>query len=152
MVGGWALSGIFNFEGGQYFSPYYSTSPGNLNSPIYDRPDLVGDPHVAHPNRNLWYNPAAYATPAQYTFGDAGRNSLLGPGFGEVDLSLTKSFAITERARLDLKCDVFNALNRVNLANPTCPGAAFVDFADAGQICSIVDFRRRMQLGAHVTF
>ena len=34
---------------------------------------------------------------AQYTFGNAGRNSLLGPGYGEVDLSLTKSFAITER-------------------------------------------------------
>jgi hypothetical protein len=76
----------------------------------------------------------------------------LGPGYGEVDLSLTKSFAITERAHLDFKWDVFNALNRVNLANPTCAGAAFVDISDAGQICSIVDFRRRMQLGVHLTF
>jgi outer membrane receptor protein involved in Fe transport len=152
VVGGWALSGIFNFESGMYFTPYYLNSPAVLNSPIYDRPNLVGDPHVSHPNRNEWYNPAAYADPAQYTFGDAGRNSLLGPGYGEVDLSLTKSFAITEKTHVDLKWDVFNALNRVNLANPTCPGAAFVDIGDAGQICSIVDFRRRMQLGAHLTF
>src|SRR3984957_19508284 len=152
VVGGWALSGIFNFESGMPFTPYYSTSPSILNSPIYDRPNLVGDPNVAHPNRNEWYNPHAYATPALYTFGDAGRNSLMGPGFGEVDLSLTKSFAITERAHLDLKWDVFNALNRVNLAQPTGDGAAFVDVSNAGQITSIVDFRRRMQLGVHLVF
>jgi outer membrane receptor protein involved in Fe transport len=152
VVGGWSLSGIFNFEGGQYFTPYYLNSPTVLNSPIYDRPNLVGNPHVSHPNRNQWYNPAAYGQPDQYTFGNAGRNSILGPGFGEVDLALTKSFAITERTRLDLKWEVFNALNRVNLANPTCSGAAFVDIGNAGQICSIVDFRRRMQLGAHLTF
>ncbi len=88
----------------------------------------------------------------RYTFGDAGRNSLMGPGFGEVDLSLTKAFAITERTRLDFKWDVFNALNRENLASPTCAGAAFVDIGDAGQICGIVDFRRRMQVGVHLTF
>jgi outer membrane receptor protein involved in Fe transport len=152
VVGGWALSGVFNFESGLPFTPYYVNSPTILNSPIYDRPNLIGNPHVAHPNRNEWYNPAAYADPAQYTFGDAGRNSLMGPGYGEVDLSLTKSFVITERTHLDLKWDVFNALNRVNLAQPTGDGAAFVDVGNAGQITSIVDFRRRMQLGLHLTF
>jgi outer membrane receptor protein involved in Fe transport len=152
VVGGWALSGVFNFESGLPFTPYYVNSPTVLNSPIYDRPDQIGNPHEAHPNRNLWYNPAAYADPAAYTFGDAGRNSLMGPGYGEVDLSLTKAFAITEKTHLDLKWDVFNALNRVNLAQPTGDGAAFVDVGNAGQITSIVDFRRRMQLGVHLTF
>jgi outer membrane receptor protein involved in Fe transport len=147
-VGGWALSGILNFESGMPFTPYYSTSPVILNSPITDRPNQIGDPHVSHPNRYEWFNPAAYATPAQYTFGDAGRNSLMGPGYGEVDLSLTKAFVITERAHLDLKWDVFNALNRVNLSQPS----NFVDLGTAGQITSIVDFRRRMQLGLHLVF
>jgi outer membrane receptor protein involved in Fe transport len=152
VIGGWALSGIFNFESGLPFTPYYLNSPTVLNSPIYDRPNQIGDPHVSHPNQNEWYNPAAYADPAQYTFGDAGRNSLMGPGLGLVDLSLTKSFTFTETTHLDLKWDVFNALNRENLGQPTCAGAAFVDIGDAGQICSIVDFRRRMQIGAHLTF
>src|ERR1700691_2336362 len=151
-VGGWMLSGVFNFESGLPFTPYYSTSPTVLNSPIYDRPNLIGNPHVSNPNRYEWYNPAAYGTPAQYTFGDAGRNSLMGPGYGEVDLSLTKSFVITEKTHLDLKWDVFNALNRENLAQPTGDGAAFVDVANAGVITGIVDFRRRMQIGAHLTF
>jgi outer membrane receptor protein involved in Fe transport len=152
IVGGWALSGIFNFESGLPFTPYYLNSPAILNSPIYDRPNQIGDPHVAHPNQNEWYNPAAYAQPALYTFGNAGRNSLLGPGLGLVDLSLTKSLVITEKMHLDLKWDAFNALNRQNLGQPTCAGAAFVDIGDAGQICSIVDFRRRMQIGAKLTF
>jgi outer membrane receptor protein involved in Fe transport len=152
LVGGWALSGVFNLESGLPFTPYYSTSPTVLNSPIYDRPNLIGNPHVSNPNRYEWYNPAAYGTPAQYTFGDAGRNSLMGPGYGEVDLSLTKSFVITEKTHLDLKWDVFNALNRENLAQPTGDGAAFVDVANAGVITGIVDFRRRMQIGAHLTF
>ena len=152
VIGGWTLSGIFNFESGSYFTPYYLNSPTVLNSPIYDRPNLIGNPHVPHPNQNEWYNPAAYADPAQYTFGNAGRNSLLGPGLGLVDLSLTKSLIITERTHLDLKWDAFNALNRLNLGQPTCSGAAFVDIGNAGQICSIVDFRRRMQIGARLTF
>ena len=146
------LSGVFNFESGLPFPPYYSTSPTVLNSPIYDRPNLIGDPNVSHPNRNEWYNPRAYATPAQYTFGDAGYDSLMGPGYGEVDLSLTKAFVITEKTHLDLKWDVFNALNRENLAQPTGDGAAFVDVANAGVITGIVDFRRRMQIGLHLTF
>jgi hypothetical protein len=65
---------------------------------------------------------------------------------------LTKSLVITEKMHLDLKWDAFNALNRQNLGQPTCAGAAFVDIGDAGQICSIVDFRRRMQIGAKLTF
>jgi outer membrane receptor protein involved in Fe transport len=152
VVGGWALSGILNFESGLPFTPYYLNSPTVLNSPIYDRPNQIGDPHVSHPNQNEWYNPAAYTDPAQYTFGDAQRNSLLGPGLGLVDLSLSKSIAITEKTHLDLKWDAFNSINRQNLGQPTCAGAAFVDIADAGQICSIVDFRRRMQIGAKLTF
>jgi hypothetical protein len=166
VVGGWALSGIFNFEGGQYFTPYSINSPGILNSPIYDRPNLIGDPFkagmvAANPTCKAparvktvqsWYNQCAFGQAAQYTFGNAGRNSLLGPGYGEVDLSLTKAFAITETTHIDLKWDVFNALNRVNLTTPTCSGAAFVDYVNAGQICSIVNFRRRMQLGVHLTF
>jgi outer membrane receptor protein involved in Fe transport len=150
IVGGWTLSGIFNFEGGQHFTPYLLNSAG-LNSPEALRPNLIGNPKVSHPNKNEWYNPAAFATPALYTYGNARRNILLGPGYGEVDLSLIKAFVVTERTRLELKWDVFNALNRENLANPQ-GGAAYVDAANAGQILGIVDFRRRMQIGAHLTF
>ena len=162
VVGGWALSGILNFESGLPFTPYNANSPTTLNSPIYDRGNLVGDPFKAGPvaanpgcqdlapvrTVQNWYNTCAFANPAAFTFGDAGRNSLLGPGLGLVDLSLTKAFTITEKAHLDLKLDVFNAFNRENLGQP----GTFYNTANAGAITGIVDFRRRMQIGAHLTF
>lgn len=147
IAGGWILSGIFNFQGGTFFTPYLSNN-ASLNSTITLRPDRIGSGKVAHPNTNEWFNPADFTVPALYTYGDSGRNILLAPGYGEVDLSLAKSFVITERAHLELKWDVFNALNRANLGQPN----PYVDTATAGQITSIVDFRRRMQIGAHFTF
>jgi hypothetical protein len=65
-----------------------------------------------------------------------------------VDLSLIKSIAITERTHLELKWDAFNALNRENLGSPN----STADSSSAGQIFNIVDYRRRMQVGAHLTF
>jgi hypothetical protein len=65
-----------------------------------------------------------------------------------VELSLAKAFRITEGTHLELRWDAFNAFNRTNLANPN----PYVDTATAGQITGIVDFRRRMQIGAHLTF
>ena len=147
IAGGWTLSGIVNFQAGTYFTPYLANTV-SLNSTIRLRPDLVGDPHLSHPNRNQWYNPAAFAVPALYTYGDARRTSLLSPGYSSVDLSLAKTYAFTERTRLELRWDVFNALNKTNLARPNNN----VDSSTAGQITSIQDFKRRMQIGARLSF
>ncbi len=147
IAGGWTISGVINLQSGQWFTPTLANN-ASLNSTITLRPDRIGSGKVSDPNRNQWFNPADFTVPAPYVYGNSGRNILLGPGFGSVDMSLAKSFAITERAHLELKWDVFNALNRTNLANPN----AQVDTATAGQITGIVDFKRRMQIGAHLTF
>jgi hypothetical protein len=79
---------------------------------------------------------------------NSGRSIPAGPGFASADLSLAKDFALTETARLEFRWDVFNAFNRTNLSNPNNN----VDQATAGQITGIQDFKRRMQIGAHITF
>jgi hypothetical protein len=61
---------------------------------------------------------------------------------------LAKTFAISERTKLEFRWDAFNAFNRTNLANPNNN----VDTSTAGQITGIQDFMRRMQIGAHLTF
>jgi len=146
-IGGWILSGIYNFEGGFYFTPTLANS-ASLNSTIGLRPNIIGNPRVSNPNRFEWFNPAAFAVPAPYVYGDSGRNILLGPRFSSADLSLQKTFAIAEKVHLDLKWDTFNTFNHTNLANPN----SSVDTSTAGQITGIVDFRRRMQIGAQLTF
>jgi hypothetical protein len=147
IIGGWSLSGVVNLESGMYFTPLLANN-ASLNSTVALRPDMIGNPQVSTPTRFEWFNPAAYTVPALYTYGNAGRNTLKGPGFYSTDLSLSKAFAISERMHLNLRWDVFNVFNRTNLANPD----SNVDDATAGQITSIVDFKRRMQIGARLEF
>ena len=146
-VGGWQLSGIVNFEAGQYFTPQLSNN-ASLNSTISLRPNRNGSGKVSNPNRHLWFDPAEFSVPAPFTYGNSGNNILPGPRFFSTDLSLGKSIAITERTHLDLRWDTFNALNNTNLAAPN----AYVDTSTAGQITGTVDFPRRMQIGAHLNF
>ena len=147
IAGGWTLSGIFNFEGGLFFTPTLANN-ASLNSTIGLRPNRIRSGQVSNQNRYEWFDPTAFTVPDLYVYGNSGRNIIAGPHFTAADLSLQKAFAFTERVHLDLKWDAFNAFNHPNLANPN----ASVDTSTAGQITSIVDFRRRMQIGAQLTF
>jgi hypothetical protein len=150
----WAFRGITSYYSGLPFSP----SIGNqafLNSPdMTSRPDLTGNPYVANQTANLWFNPLAYGIPPLYTFGNAGRNSFRGPNFLELDWQLAKGFKITERVGIEFRWDVFNAINRQNLALPnnqvdSPAGGLITDI----QVCSTCgNGMRNMQFGAHITF
>jgi len=114
---GWQLSSLWSFHKGQ---------PFNFNAGT-QRPgvDLVGNPFagVSHSfSKSLggepgeqWVNPNAFATPASGP-GNLGRNAFYGPGFGDVDLSVIKNIGITERMKLQLRAEMFNVFNRINLA------------------------------------
>jgi hypothetical protein len=147
LVGGWQLSGIVNFEAGQYFTPQLANN-ASLNSTISLRPNRDGSGKVPNPNRHLWFDPTAFSVPAPFTYGNTANGLLLGPRFFSTDISVSKSIAITERAHLKINWDIFNALNNTNLAAPN----ASVDTSTAGQITGTVDFPRRMQIGAHLNF
>ena len=63
-------------------------------------------------------NPAAFAIPAAYTFGNLGRNTLIGPGFFQMDFGGYKNFRLTERIGMQFRAEIFNITNRVNFGNP----------------------------------
>jgi hypothetical protein len=65
-----------------------------------------------------YFNPAAFAVPPNYTFGNAGYNLLWGPGQQNWDFSLVKSTAIRERLTLQLRMDAFSAFNHPTFGNP----------------------------------
>jgi hypothetical protein len=159
LVGGWNFRGITSVSSGLGFSPSLSnsgklnTSTNNtgLNSDMSTRPDQAGDPLAGiSQNRNMWFNPAAYAPPGVFLFGSAGRNSLRGPNFFEADWSLSKEFQFHERYRLDARWEVFNAINRTNLGLPSTA----VDSSAAGLIQDISPGAnmRNMQFGLHLSF
>ena len=94
IFGGWQFGGIVTITAGFPFSPATSLDTSNTGTFGQLRPDQIGNPNLADPSPARWYNPEAYATPAEFTFGNAGRNSLVGPGTRTADLYMRKEFKI----------------------------------------------------------
>ena len=135
-LGGWQWNGIVTLQSGTPVN-VVSGQDRALAGTGTQRPNLVGDPAVSNPSIAEWFNPAAYALPALGTYGNVGRNTLLGPGTDNVDLSLFREFKIVERLQLQFRAEAFNSLNHPNFANPV----ATTTSANAGRILSAADPR-----------
>jgi Carboxypeptidase regulatory-like domain/TonB-dependent Receptor Plug Domain len=115
-LGGWQFSGIYDFASG---TPLTFVVPGaTLGNGLNARPDLVGNLKLDDPSANLWFNPAALARPADFTFGNSGVGLIDGPGAHILDTSLMKNFYFGEQRYVQFRWELFNALNHVNLENP----------------------------------
>jgi len=127
-LGGWQLSGILSARSGNpvnvTISLPASALPDGLsleNGSVFTRPDYVSGMSLVPTNQSIhnWINPLAFAVPAVGTWGNAGRNLVRGPNFWQTDLSLSKTFLITERVALDFRTDAFNAFNRAQFGDPS---------------------------------
>jgi hypothetical protein len=120
-LGGWQLNTIVSYFGGvpadvftgqnsQYFG--VSATPGNGGF----RPNLVsGQPlYLQTSDKTLYLNPAAFALPAPGTFGTLARGLVRQPGNTNVDFSLNKNFAMSERTRVQFRAEFFNIFNHPN--------------------------------------
>jgi hypothetical protein len=143
--GGWSLGSIVTVNSGFPLNPIVSSDPSNTGQT--DRPNLVGNWHVANPTVQEWFNTAAFTPNAAYTFGDAGRNILRGPGMFNIDLAAHKNFQITERISAQLRVESFN------LTNTPALGAPITDISNPsfGQITS-AGSPRDNQIGLKVIF
>lgn len=115
LIGGWQTSGILTLGSGLPFSVTFDSSVQGWPS---SRADIVGNPQVSHPTLSQWFNPAAFAVPQPYTFGNSAPNSLFGPGYAQWDTALFKQFSLSEKFKLTFRADAINALNHANFANP----------------------------------
>jgi hypothetical protein len=86
------------------------------------RPNLIENVPLRPANYNLpknQFNIDAFALPAPGTFGNLGRNALRGPGFAQVDFSVSKTTRITESQNIQLRFEFFNLFNHANFADPS---------------------------------
>ncbi|HMF54338.1 MAG TPA: hypothetical protein VK593_08305, partial [Edaphobacter sp.] len=125
---GWEVNSFMTFYTGKPVNS--KTSANNSGTGEFqDRVTKVANPYTS--NRALartsntsgayvqWFSQTAYALPAAGTFSPTQRNSVYGPGFGTVDASLVKNTALHENLKLQLRAEMFNIFNRLNLANPS---------------------------------
>jgi outer membrane receptor protein involved in Fe transport len=176
VIGGIALNGSFTWEDGLPWTPGYdnsgqdndivgflnrsgsggfSTGVGSFNPVTHKVPFFTPAPYVLQPPGQANSTFGAFARPLVGTFGNIGRDSFLGPGYINTDLSVSKSVSLREQLSLQFRADFFNLFNKVNLGQPD----SCVDCQDgnAGTISSIVASQdgssmRRIQLSARIQF
>ncbi|MFN7935540.1 MAG: carboxypeptidase regulatory-like domain-containing protein [Bryobacteraceae bacterium] len=151
VLGNWQVNGIFTARSGQPFTPQTNLDIANigaLTAATRVRPDLVGDPHLDNPTPAQWFNKAAFRAPAQYTFGNAGRNILRSDSLEEVAFSFFREDAIGERMRLQFRAEAFNLLNHPTFGLPD----AITTGGTFGAIGGTVSNARQIQLGLKLLF
>ncbi len=117
IVSHWQLGALMAVHTGFPFNPTTGVD-NSLTGVKQDRPNVVGDPYVRNTDTRIWINPLAFVANPLGTFGDAGYNSVIGPGYFDLDASVTRSFPIRERKRFDLRFEFFNLLNHTNFGLP----------------------------------
>jgi len=144
-LGGWQLSGINSFISG---APLSIGVPGaTLGNGWGTRANLVGDPSVSNPSATQWFNPAAFAAPPQFEYGDSPIGVVEGPAAHILDLGLMKNLSIGGARYVQIRAEAYNALNKVNLGNP----GTTLGTANFGRILS-GGGARTMQFGVKVVF
>ena len=127
LIGGWQVSGIVSASTGNWFTvsdPLVNSSNTDCGGTVAfncARPNVIGKPNGKPCMAGTFYNTCAFTSDlVQGTFGDAGRNIVLGPGYQEWDLSILKSFPVREQMRFEFRTDIFNMWNHTNfLTGPT---------------------------------
>lgn len=168
IIGGWQLVNITTIMSGSGVNPSYSgTECSADNDAGVCFPNVVGSWHVSHPNKNQWYatspdplaangqtsgpwqRPAA-PVPGSPSFGNAERNSIIGPKWFDADLSVVKIVPIGEELRIQFRAEAYNVFNHPNLGNPN----SCVDCGNGGTITSLANnaTMRRMQFGLRFDF
>jgi hypothetical protein len=141
---GWQVSGIYGIGSGVPITPFWNgAAPSGSGESSNDRPNAVGDPNTGPKRWNAWFNTAAFVQATPGTFGNAGRNTVIGPRNNIADLSIIKSTRISERVHLQFRAEFFNLLNHPNFALPNVT----VNSSGFGAITSTPDVANGNPLG-----
>jgi len=147
ITGGWRVAGVTQLKSGSPFTVAFSPS---LSGWYANRADVVSNNfYPAQQTIAQWFNPAAFASPAAYKFGNSARNLLRGPGQKVLDFSLAKDTRSTERLQPEFRADFFNLPNTPSFGNP---GANVSVPSTMGVITTTTVDARTIQLGLKVRF
>ena len=149
VIGNWRIAGAWSASSGDHFTATLAGGVSNSAGGGGDRPHRTADGNLPTAERTIdrWFDVRAFATPPPFTFGNAARGILVGPGLFNVDLGLHRNFPFSERRYVSFRWEMFNAFNRANFSDPN----AAIGNAVAGQISGTAA-ARIMQLGLKVIF
>jgi hypothetical protein len=149
VFGGWQISAIVNKSSGFPRDPAVGVDVPNTGSQTY-RPNVVSgqDPNDGPQTVQQWFNTAAFARPDAFTYGNAERNSVIGPGIFTTDLSLIRNFRLGGLRSLQFRLEAFNAFNQPVWGDPVMALTSPL----YGQINTTRSPMRELQLGVKFSF
>jgi hypothetical protein len=130
----WQFSPILKLKSAQFFTVSLGTDVA-LNGQVgtNQRPNLVGDPYPEHQSVTNWISRSAFASPAAGTLGNVSIGNMRGPGVIQLDMALSRTFAVREKQNFQLRAEAFNLPNHLN---PSPPVSALNSGGNFGQIQS----------------
>ena len=149
IAGNWNVGSIITLQSGQVFNASAGGDIANVGGGA-QRAEQIGNPYSGigfHQSHLHWLNPASFAVPAPYTFGNESRNNLVGPPYKDVDFNAFKNFPLTKRATLQIRAEFFNLFNHTNYGTPVNN----VQSTSFGQILG-ANAAREIQFAAKVIF
>ena len=164
LLNDWQTAGIVTLSSGYPFTGNVSFDIANNGVREGHRPDLVAgtgnNPVLGGPD--TYFDVSAFELQPRGRLGTLGRNTLIGPGFATLDISLTRTVPMTEQHSLQFRLEVFNLLNRANFSHPQNRGAgggviifnniSGIPIGNAATIFSTTGSSRQLQLGMRYTF
>lgn len=149
LAGSWQVGVLATLQSGAPFTVVTAANTTNSFSAGSLRPNVLRDPRLGADERTLarWFDTAAFAAPAPFTFGSSPRSGLRGDGTQTVDATLSKEFPLTERYKVDLRGEFYNLLNHANFELP----GHVLGAANFGTVLS-ARTARAIQLGLRVSF
>lgn len=150
LIRGWSVGVITVLQGGAPIGATVLNNTCNCFNPGALRADVLRDPTLSSDQRSVsrWFDTEALAAPAPFTFGNAARTIMRGPGLVNVDASLIRNFDFLEHFRLQFRAESFNIVNRANFQDPNIQFGS----PNFGVISATRTNARSIQLGLKLTF
>jgi len=157
LVGHWSLSGVGTLQSGLPYT--LSISGDQANTGLSgQRPNITGTPQTVR-RPNCWFYDSrntscptggtdAFSVPALYTYGNGGTNTMRNDGLVQFDISVLKSFHLTEARSLEFRGAFFNVFNHTTFATPVTN----IDTSSAGQITATLNAARSVEVAAKIYF
>ena len=147
VLGGWQMQGILLFRSGVPFTVTMSRDVANTGVGG-QRPNRIASGKLDNPTLAQWFDPTAFVAAPNFTYGNSGLRILSPDILRTIDFSLFKQFQISERSRLQFRCEAFNLPNTPSFAAPN----STLDTATVGRVTSTATAPRQMQVALKLTF
>jgi hypothetical protein len=155
VLGDWQVAAIYQAQTGFPFTisvfgdtanagALLNVNPVRANAVPGVSPSLPSDERSA----DMWFNTAAFTTPAAFTFGNVGRNSIYGPGLEKADIALQRTFPLHGTVGFDVRMEAFNAFNHTNYGTPE----RYVNTPQFGSVIMAATPARQIQFSGRLNF